>query len=158
MLDLGPAVAVVLAYPDELLGSWVLMNPYAHDALTERERQHALAMLGPGSPYDVSDPQRIAHAASYVRERLRDGDLVKARAAMTFEPGAVITLDRCRYTVARRRGRNVELRGERGGRVDLNPPILDGGTWVAYVGGLLARNAKTRTYRRAADGAFTRSH
>lgn len=145
---LNPDVlAVVLAYPDELLISWFMLNAYAHDALTQRERTHALGLIaGPGQ----------AEAATYVRERLRSGDHVAAGAAQRFDVGAAIVLDRLRYTVTGRRGRNIALRGERGGLVDLCPPLNAGGIWTAWHGGVLAPSTKHRAYRRAADGAFTR--
>lgn len=80
-----------------------------------RSTDHAPGLIaGPGQ----------AEAAKFIRERLRTGDHVSAGAAQRFDVGATIVLDRKFYTVTGRRGRNVCLRGARGGQVDLCPQAI----------------------------------
>ena len=146
--------AYVTSQPDALLVAWLQLSPQALDVLTERERAHALGLLAQPALYDAD--YRTAQCAAYVRERLVSGDHVKAAARAALEPGAVLTLGGRLYTVTGRRGRLVAMTGERGGKADLYPPVIDGGRWALYRGGLGRPNAKTEMYRRDdRDGTFT---
>lgn len=143
-------LAIVLTYPDQLLISWLLVNPHAHDALTERERAHTLGLIrGQGQ----------SSAATYVRERLRTGDHVQARGRIALENGAIVKIDGRTYYVERRTGeRTWRLRGTSRGVVDLtaphSPAVYD--RWSAWIGGVAVRSARLWTVRRDATGHFAR--
>jgi len=145
--------AYLRSQPDALLVSWLELSPQAHDALTDRERQHALGLLADrGEPGSTAD-YRTAQAAHYVRERLIGGDHVQARDRAALAVGATVTIDRLRYTVAHRGERCVYLRGERNGRLQLVEPITAGACWSAWRGGLRP-GARLMTLRRQPDGSF----
>ena len=151
----GPAVLnditrdVVCSFPDVALVQWAASSDIARDVLSPREIAHVGTLLS-------GDEPDIHAAARYIRQQLRTGDHVTIRARIELTPGAVLTLGGRRYTVVCRRGRLTELRGERGGRADLCPPVIDGGRWSLYRGGLGRPNAKTELYRRDdSDGTFT---
>ena len=94
--------AVLRAYPDDLLCSWVAL-PGSTELLSERERAHALGLLaGSGS----------AAAAVYVRERLTGGDLPAEARRIALEDGAIVKIDGRIHYVERRTGeRTWRLRG-----------------------------------------------
>jgi hypothetical protein len=140
--------AVLRAYPDDLLCSWVAL-PGSTDLLSERERAHALGLLaGSGS----------AAAAVYVRERLTGGDLPAEARRIALEDGAIVKIDGRIHYVERRTGeRTWRLRGIARGVVDLaaphNPDLVL--RWWAWRGGIGARNARLLTLTRDAAGHFT---
>lgn len=142
-------IDVVLDYPDALLLSWSATNTAAWAELSQRERDHARGLVATAGEHA---------AAEYLRERLRNGDVAQAAAALRFDPGARIWIDRTAYTVVRRRGESlIELRGPRGGRVDLHEPIAGRARWSAWVGGLTARHAKSKTVELTGPGRFVTS-
>lgn len=145
--------AYVVGQPDALLLSWIDLSPQAVEVLTVRERDHAHRLRSRHAEL-YSAEHRTGEAAAYVRERLLRGDHVQAAARLALRPGAVLTLNRRLYTVVERRGRTYRLRGPAGGRVDLSPPVIEGGCWSVWHGGVAARNAKLVRYRRQPDGAF----
>lgn len=77
--------AVLRAYPDDLLCSWVA-RPGSTELLSERERAHALGLLaGSGS----------AAAAVYVRERLTGGDLPAEARRIAITVDAILATVPC---------------------------------------------------------------
>jgi hypothetical protein len=151
----GPAVLhdamrdVVCSFTDAHVIEWAMSSDLAREVLSDREQAFAAKLLGT----DSDD----AEAARYIRQQLRTGDHVQARARMALAPGAVLTLGGRRYTVTGRRGeRMIELTGERAGKADLSAPPPACVTWVIYRGGVTARNRKIEQYRRDdSDGTFT---
>ena len=151
----GPAVlsaehlAIVLAFPDAMLVDWCDDNIIAHEVMTDRETEYALAIA----------TVNVSEAARYIRERLRTGDHVQARARIAMTTGAVLTLGGRRYTVTGRRGAFdaiVVMRGERGGLAELLQPHAGDGRWWLYRGRIGRPNTKHEGYRRDdRDGTFT---
>ena len=152
--DTTPAAAshaaVLRAYPDDLLCSWVGLAPDALELLTERERNHALGLISSAGN---------AAAASYIRERLTGGDLPAEARRIALEDGAIVKIDSRAYYIERRTGeRTWRLRGPSRGAVDLSAPnsptVYD--RWSAWIGGVAARHGRLWTLRRDATGHFTR--
>ncbi len=90
-----------------------------------------------------------------------DAELQEARLsrqlAATVAPGVVVYLDGVPYDVVVRHRASLTLHGPRGGKVTLLEPRLGLGLtiWIAWHGGIGAKNAKPRRYRRAGDGTFS---
>lgn len=166
----GPTVmhpallAAVLSWSDDMLLAWFSSQPASIECLSPRERAHVLGILEGRIPLTVDQIRRRhtrslgdaakSAAAAYIRHQLADGDHQQARARRGLEVGAVIKLGSDRYRVECHHGRSVTLRGVRGGRVTLTPPLTEAGAWSAWIGGIGAAGAKLRRYIRHADGSF----
>lgn len=139
-------VRVLVGYPDALLVQWLTLSPDAHDALSDRERGHARGLL----------PDAAA-CATYVRGQLATGgDRAVARARADLDVGARVSIDGRLYTVTRpaAMGRQIKLRGERGGEATLSTPAAPGQLWHGYLGRLAARTWRPIACRRVDASHF----
>lgn len=139
-------VRVLVGYPDAQLVQWLTLSPDAHDALSDRERDHARGLL----------PDAAA-CATYVRGQLATGgDYAIARARADLDVGARVSIDGRYYTVTRPAalGRQIKLRGERGGEATLSTPAAPGQLWHGYLGRLAARTWRPIACRRVDASHF----
>lgn len=139
-------VRVLVAYPDALLVQWLTLSPDAHDALSDRERDHARGLL-----------PDAAECATYVRGQLATGgDYAVARARVGLDVGARVSLDGRYYTVTRplAQGRRVEFAGERGGRLSLSVPAAPGQLWYGHTGRITDKTWRPIAARRVDASHF----